>query len=205
MTAGNGVAGVILAGGTGSRLGRTKQLLPVGGRPMLQHVVDTAITELDRVVVVLGHDADRVARALRLGLGVRTVVNPHFAYGQSTSLAVGLVAVSGAEAAVVLLGDEPGVQPGAVRAVVDAYRTTGGPVIQARYGGRPGHPVLLGRMVWASLRAVQGDSGARAVLRRHPGWVVAVELGTAPVDVDTWEDYQLVCAGQGPPASTPGT
>lgn len=203
MTAGDGVAGIVLAGGTGSRLGRTKQLLPVGGRPMLQHVVDTAIAELDHVVVVLGHDANRVARALQLRLGVRTVVNPHFADGQSTSLAVGLAAVSGAEAAVVLLGDEPGVQPAAVRTVVDAYRTTSGPVIQATYGGRPGHPVLLGRTVWASLGAVQGDCGARAVLRRHPGWVVAVELGTAPVDVDTWEDYRLVCASQGRPASTP--
>jgi molybdenum cofactor cytidylyltransferase len=201
MTAGDGVAGIVLAAGMGSRLGRTKQLLMVGDRPMLQHVVDAAAAELDRVVVVLGHEAERVARRLRLPRGVRTVVNGRFGEGQSTSLAVGLASVSGAEAALVLLGDEPEVRAAAVRAVVDAYRTTGGPVVRTRYGGQPGHPVLLARDVWASLVGMRGDVGAGALLRRHPGWVVPVDLpGPAPVDVDTWEDYRRVKAGLPAPA-----
>jgi len=206
MTAGVGAAGVILAAGLGSRLGLTKQLLMIGDRPMLQHVVDTAAKELDRVVVVLGHDAERVARGLRLGRGVRTVVNSQFGKGLSTSLAVGLASVSGAEAAVVLLGDEPEVQPAAVRAVMNAYRTTGGPVVRARYEGQSGHPVLLARDIWASLVGMRDDVGARALLRGHPGWVVPVDLpGPAPVDVDTWEDYRRVTPASRLPASAHGT
>jgi molybdenum cofactor cytidylyltransferase len=195
MTAGGGVAGVILAAGMGSRLGRTKQLLMVGNRPMLQHVVDTATAELDRVVVVLGHDAECVARRLRLGGSARAVVNSQYGKGQATSLALGLASVSGAEAALVLLGDEPEVQPTAVRAVMKVYRTTGGPVVRARYQGQSGHPVLLARGVWASLVGIRGDVGARALLRKHPGWVISIDLpGPAPVDVDTWDDYRRVIA-----------
>jgi molybdenum cofactor cytidylyltransferase len=202
VTAADGVAGIILAAGMGSRLGGTKQLLMVGDRPMLQRVLDVAAAELDQVVVVLGHEADRVARRLRLRRGVRTVVNGHFAGGRSTSLAVGLASIRGAEAALVLLGDEPEVRSAAVRTVVRSYLATGGPVVRARYGGRPGHPVLLAREVWPSLVGIRGDAGAGPLFRQHPGWVVPVDLpGPAPVDVDTWEDYRRLRASlQGPVA-----
>lgn len=183
---------VVLAGGTSSRLGRPKQLLDLGGRPVLQHIVDAAREAgLDEIVVVLGHRAEEVAAALRLPPGARTVVNPGYAGGQSTSLLAGLEA-AGPEigAALVLLGDQPRVRPEAIRAVAEEYRRTGGPVAQASYRGLRGHPVLLDRRVWGELAALEGDVGARGLLARHPGWVVPVEVGgDPPEDLDTWEDY----------------
>lgn len=196
------ICGIVLAGGTSSRLGQPKQLLTLEGRPVLQHVVDAAAAGgLDETVVVLGHRAEEVKAALRLPAAARTAVNPDFAAGQSTSLRVGLASAgSEAQAAVVLLGDQPGISPEAIRAVIDAYIRTGGRVVRAWYGARPGHPVLLDRTVWQEVGAEEGDRGARDLLARHPDWEVRVELGGAPPpDLDTWEDYKRLAGSSQPP------
>ena len=187
------IAGVILAAGTSSRLGRPKQMLALGDRTVLQHVVDAAgAADLDDIVVVLGHRADEVEASLRLPASARVVVNLEYGSGQASSLRAGLRAL-GAEnrATMVLLGDQPGVSPEAIGAVAAAYRRTGGPVVQASYGGRPGHPVLLDRRVWPEVDDVSGDIGARDLLAGHPEWVVTAEVpGDPPPDLDTWEDYR---------------
>lgn len=187
------VAGVILAAGTASRLGRPKQLLLLGGRPILQHVIDAASAGgLAELVVVVGHEADRVVEAISLPPRGRAVVNPEFAGGQSSSLRAGLRALgAGPRAGVVLLGDQPGVSAEVIRDVTAAHARGGGPIVQARYAGRWGHPVLLDRSVWAEAEGVEGDRGARDVLARHPEWVTAVDVdGDPPEDIDTWADYE---------------
>jgi molybdenum cofactor cytidylyltransferase len=187
------IAGLILAAGTSSRLGRPKQLLPLGDRTVLQHVVDAAAAaDLDDIIVVLGHRAAEVEASIRLPRRGRVVVNPEFGSGQASSLGAGLRALGeDTRAAMVLLGDQPGVTLEAIGAVAAAYRRTGGPVVQASYRGRPGHPVLLDRGVWAEVEAVSGDVGARDLLAEHPEWVVpAVVPGDPPPDLDTWQDYQ---------------
>jgi molybdenum cofactor cytidylyltransferase len=173
------VVGVVLAAGSSSRLGRPKQLLPLGGRPLLAHVLDAALAGgLERVVLVLGHRAGDVLDALALpeGGAVTPVLNPRHAEGQATSLRTGLGAAGpDAGAAVVLLGDQPGIRPDAVRAVLAAFEGGAGPVVQAAYGGRAAHPTLLARQVWPEvLREAGGDRGAREVLARHPEWRTAV-------------------------------
>jgi molybdenum cofactor cytidylyltransferase len=195
------ISGIVLAGGTSSRLGRPKQLLDLEGRPVLQHVVDAAAAAgLDEVIVVLGHRAEEVGAAIHLPPGARTCVNPEYARGQSTSLSAGLEAASPqSEAAVILLGDQPRMGADVVRAVVDAYRRTGGAVVRAWWGGRPGHPVLFDRGVWPHLQAVDGDRGARDLLKAHPEWEVRVDAGdVAPSDLDTWDDYERL-KGAGSP------
>jgi molybdenum cofactor cytidylyltransferase len=187
------IAGVILAAGTSSRLGRPKQLLALGDRTVLQYVVDAAgAADLDDIVVVLGHRAEEVEVSLRLPAPARVVVNPEYGSGQASSLRAGLRACGAkTRAAMVLLGDQPGVSPEAIGAVAATYRRTGGPVVQASYGGRPGHPVLLDRRVWPEMEAVPGDVGARDLLAGHPEWVVTAEVpGDPPPDLDTWEDYR---------------
>jgi molybdenum cofactor cytidylyltransferase len=191
------VGALVLAAGRSARLGRPKQLLPLGGRPLLQHVVDAAAAAAPaELVVVLGHAAAEVAAAIALPPGARTVVSARHGEGQSASLADGLAALAPATvAALVLLGDQPTVSPGAIRAVAAAFRLDGPPIVRARYGGRPGHPVLLARRVWPELRADGGDRGARDLIARRPDWVLAVDLpGAPPPDLDTWEDYERLLA-----------
>jgi molybdenum cofactor cytidylyltransferase len=190
------ISGLILAAGTSSRLGRPKQLLELGGRPLLQHVVDTAseVGCLDEVLVVLGHRASEVEEAIQLPPGARAVSNDVYAEGQSTSIRKGLDEVAPASAAVVvLLGDQPGVGGPAIRGVVEAYKRSGAVIVRARYADGPGHPVLLARPVWPLLRELDGDVGARAVMSARPGEVEDVPVeGSAPADVDTWEQYDLL-------------
>src|SRR5206468_12687796 len=125
-----------------------------------------------------------------------SVINPDYGEGQSTSLRVGVGAAGpGSRAVVVLLGDQPGVGPDAIDAVVAAWRAGAGPVVQASYGGRPAHPTLFDRSVWPELETLSGDEGARSLLDRHPEWRTSVEVGgDPPEDIDTADDYERVRA-----------
>jgi molybdenum cofactor cytidylyltransferase len=191
------ISGIVLAAGRSSRMGRAKQLLDLGGQPMLQVVLDLAErSRLDEVVVVLGRDAPAMWAALRPGPRTRVARNADFASGQSTSVRAGLRAVSReAEAAVVLLGDQPRLRVEVIDRVIAAFETGSGPVVQAGYGGRPGHPVLFSRDVWPEVELADGDEGARGVLARHPEWRTVLEVGgKPPEDVDTEEDYRRIRA-----------
>lgn len=190
------ISGVILAAGTSSRLGRPKQLLELGGKPALQHAIDLAASAgLDEVVVVLGHEAPRIRAAVRLPPFGRAVINPNYASGQASSLRAGLEAVgAGAEAAVVLLGDQPGVDPRTIGTVLDAWRAVGGGMARAVYGGTPGHPVIIGRDVFEAFASASGDDGGRAVLAGQEVAVVEIDA-PAPLDIDTWEQYEEVRRG----------
>lgn len=181
------VAAVVLAAGASRRFGATKQLAEVDGRPLVLHAVDVAQTAgLDPVLVVVGHDAERVRRVLPTSVTV--VDNPAHAQGQSASLRAGVAAATATDASalVVLLADQPGIDPAVVRRVV-ATHAAGHPVVRARYTDRPGHPVLFGRSVWAALTAATGDVGARDLLARLAVTEVDVP-GPCPRDVDTPAD-----------------
>jgi molybdenum cofactor cytidylyltransferase len=187
------IAGLVLAAGASTRMGRQKLLLPVAGEPLVRRAVRSVLAGgLDRVVVVLGRDAGAVGEALR-DLPVRTVLNPAFAAGQSTSLRAGLDAVGPVEAVVVALGDQPLPDPGVVRRLAEAFRRGAGSIVVPAYRDGRGHPVLLGAAVLDEARAVTGDRGARAVIDRDPARVAEVPVDApAPADVDTPEDYQAL-------------
>lgn len=163
------VAGVVLAAGTSSRFGdRNKLLAPVDGDPLVRRATRTLVASVvDPVVVVLGHDAERVRRALD-GLPVETRVNPDFAAGRASTLETGVRAVDAAErdvdAAVVGLGDMPWVSPNTVDALVAAHAAGVGAALAAARDGARGNPVLFHRRFFDALAGVSGDVGGRRVL-----------------------------------------
>jgi molybdenum cofactor cytidylyltransferase len=190
-------SGIILAAGSSTRLGQPKQLLDLGGKPVLQRVVDAALScPLDEIVLVLGHAAREIAEAVPPRGRVRVAHNPDHDLGQSTSLKVGLHATdAGSQAAVLLLGDQPGIRVDAIAAVVTVWRDIEAMAVQAAYEGRPAHPVLFDRRAWPDLEEATGDEGARAILARHPEWRALAEVGGhPPEDIDTEADYQRVRA-----------
>jgi molybdenum cofactor cytidylyltransferase len=180
---------VVLAAGRAVRFGAPKQLAVVDGLPLVAHAVRVAhAADLDPVLVVVGHAAAAVAEEARRGGVVQVVHNPDHAAGQSTSLRAGLEAAEDrdSEVAVVLLADQPGIDPDLVRAVVAAVHG-GSQAARVRYADGPGHPVALARSVWSRAAAVTGDRGARDLLADLV--VVEVEAGgPAPRDVDVPED-----------------
>jgi molybdenum cofactor cytidylyltransferase len=182
------IGAIVLAAGSGSRFGGTKQLAPHDGRPLVRHAVDAAREAgIERIVVVVGHDADAVAGAA--GEGVRIARNRRFADGQSTSLVTGIDALGDdVDAALVLLADQPGVTAAMLRQLVAAAASSPEPVVRLRFVDAPG-PVVLRRSVWDDLRRLEGDVGARAFIDRHPESVRDVFVATpAPPDVDTPDD-----------------
>jgi molybdenum cofactor cytidylyltransferase len=184
------ICAVVLAAGSSTRFGRTKQLVEVGGKPLAQHVIDAATSSgVDDVVLVLGHDADPIRTALRLPSRARIVVNERHALGQATSLAAGLDAVPAEdEGAVVLLADQPGIAPEDVRALIDAFLAHRSRIVRLRYADGPG-PALLSRQVFPEATRLVGDAGARELIAAHPDWVQeVVRDAPTPPDIDTPED-----------------
>lgn len=185
------IKGVVLAAGSSRRLGQSKQLLVLDGKPLIAHVVERCLSSgLDDAIVVVGYEAGAVRHALT-GVDVFFVVNSRYEEGQSTSLLAGLESAGDADAIVVVLADQPGIEAGAIDRLIRARREQGSMLGMAGYGERRGHPVLFGREYFGELRGVTGDQGGREVLRRHPGDVVLVDGGLLepPLDVDTAEDY----------------
>jgi molybdenum cofactor cytidylyltransferase len=183
------ITAIVLAAGEGSRFNGTKQIAELRGKPLAQYVIDAATQAgVDEIVVVLGHDAERVRTALRLG-SARWVVNPAYASGMASSLATGLAhASSGSEAAVVLLADQPGITSQHVRELLDAYAARRSPIVRLAFRSGPG-PALIARELWGDLRLLEGDVGARALMERRPELVENVDVGgDAPIDVDRPED-----------------
>ena len=197
---GRAVAGIVLAAGASSRMGRPKMLLALGGGTLL-HSVTRALLDggLGRVVVVLGHQADLIRREAGLPEDERleVVVNEGWPSGMASSLRRGLEACADAEAALVALGDQPGVTAERVRRIVSAWRP-GVSLVLPVHGGRAGHPVLFGKRLWPELQDLEGDVGGREVVRRH--LAEAVQVPAEPLaDLDTEEDLRRHLSGAPPP------
>ncbi len=188
------IAAVILAAGRSTRMGRPKLVLEIAGRTVLQHVVGhVRQSRCDPILVVVGDEADRVARDVR-GPGVEIVVNERYREGMGTSIAAGLSALPPeCEAAIILLGDQPRVTAATIDALIDAHRTTGKPLIASRYGAVTGAPTLIGRAMFDEARRLSGDVGGRWLMDRHPGLVGEVALAPdLAADLDTPEEFARV-------------
>ena len=191
------VAGLVLAAGGSSRLGRPKQLRPLNGATLLDHAVAVArACEFDQLLVALGGDADKVRARTNLS-GADVVVNPGFGAGCSSSIAVAMEALDPrATALVLMLGDQPGVLPATVRVLLAARGDA--PIAVCLYDDGRGHPFAFGRETFEELEHLHGDKAVWRMLDERSGEVAEVPVaGPVPLDVDTWADYEAVVAASG--------
>lgn len=189
------IAGIILAAGCSTRMGRIKQVLPYRGIPLLQHVLDSATraSQLDQVVLLLGYCADEIRKSLDLK-GVKHKWVPEYWHGQSVSLRLGVEEVErlGASAALFLLGDQPLIPPEVIDRVAAAYREHNDPIVLPTCGGKRGNPVLMDYRVFPFLKGISGDIGGRAIFPHFEGAIREVEISCPGIhiDVDEWQDYR---------------
>ncbi len=193
------ISGIILAAGRSVRMGQPKLLLELQGKSLVRHVVENALSShLDEVLVVIGNDAERV-RAEIQSYPVRTVENPLFAEGQSTSLKAGMREIrDDADAVIVLMADQPFVGPEIIDAIIDHYRDERCSIVAPEYDGQIGAPVLFDRSLFPELLTVSGDKGGRDIVRSHREQVHVVKFDSALAakDIDTWQEYQEIIAGK---------
>ena len=186
------VAAVVLAAGAGSRFGGGKLLAPLGGRPVLQHVLDrVAHAGITEVVVVLGEDADAVEAAIEWRAEHR-VRNPDPSRGLSSSVRLGIGALGReVDRALVVLGDQPRVPREAITALLASDDDPARAVAVPRYAGGDGgrNPVLLGRRAFVHIDALDGDRGFGPWLAAHPELVREVPVSGHNPDMDTREDH----------------
>jgi molybdenum cofactor cytidylyltransferase len=196
------VSAVVLAAGGSTRLGRVKQLLPVIGTPsravggsgetMIEHVLHAVMsTSVDEVIVVLGHAAAEIAA--HIPAGCRTVMNPVWQDGISSSIRAGLEEVaSRSEAALFVLADQPLLSSAALQRILHAYYGTTKAIVTPVHRGQRGAPALFDRRLFPALRLLRGDVGGREVIRQFPQEVLPVEMDTPEMflDVDTPADYE---------------
>lgn len=197
---------VILAAGRSSRMGQPKQLLPVGGRPLVVKAAEAALASAAwPVVVVVGAQAGQIKAALAR-LPVLIAENPAWEEGMASSVRAGLTTVEGfsrsIEGMIVALCDQPGFGPDTVAALVERQRTTSCGIVAARYEGRLGAPALFTARYFPALHALRGEEGARHVIAAAAlvGDVAEVPLPALAVDLDTPEDYRRLL-DQTPPVA----
>jgi molybdenum cofactor cytidylyltransferase len=193
------VAAIVLAAGASTRYGQPKQLLPVGGKTMLQHVVDVVLASpVDQTIVVLGHRADEIEANVRQGLLTAAdtpadiVTNEEWEAGLSTSVQAGLRAVRpDVQAALFVLADQPAITPEIIAALLGRYRETGASIVVPTYQGQRGNPALFDCSLFAELMKGRDDQGGRQLIDVYGDRIERVEVGSEAVlvDVDTEEDY----------------
>ena len=191
----------MLAAGASRRLPGPKQMLRFRGTTLLRHAARTAVeARCGPVVVVLG--AAAAARQLRfelVDLDVRIVENARWKEGMSSSIRAGLDALEQAGATdgvLIMTCDQPHVTSRLLEQLVAAYRETRPAAVACAYAGTVGVPALLGRALFAELRALEHDQGAKRILERHLPRVTRIPFEQGAVDIDTPEDVTRLSGDQ---------
>ena len=189
------VSAVILAAGTSARMGRPKQLLPLGGTTVLARAIENVrAAGLVEIVLVLGASAEAIRRQLPQSVldGLKVVVNQAYAQGMASSLREGLSALDPqSAAALIILGDQPLVRPQTLHQIIAGYHRSGAQIVIPSHQGKRGNPVLLNRSVFPEVMALEGDTGCRAIFANHLDAILKVEVEDPGIllDIDNQDDY----------------
>lgn len=184
------VYAVILAAGASSRLGSPKQLLEWRGRTLLEATLDSACSLLPgRVMVVLGASAEKIQEKVALDR-VKVVINPNWQSGISSTIRIGIEALpENAEAALMLLSDQPLIGYRAMQNVLTQWQTEPSRIAASQYHDTVGVPALFPSAFFDALRSLRGDRGAKSLLLQFEDKLQKIPLPEAELDIDTREDF----------------
>jgi len=189
----SGVSAIILAAGMSTRMGSIKQLLPFNGKSLLENVLENVRrSRVDEIVLVLGFSAETIRRTIPLD-HVRIVLNDAYREGMGTSVRAGISQVSSqAEAALVVLADQPFVKSDTIDQLIRVYREQKPQIVIPTYQGFRGNPVLLDRSVFSELMNLSGDIGCRAIFGGHSENILKTPVEDIGVllDIDTQVDLE---------------
>ncbi len=195
------IAAVVLSAGESSRMGRPKALLPIAGETFIGRIVAALKqTQAGRIIVVLGHNSDDLAAAIR-PLGVEILVNTDYKLGQLSSLQVAVRSLQGDETCdgmLLHLVDHPYIDAALVDRMIARFYESKKAIVVPRWRGKRGHPVLFSRRLFAELLGAPLDQGARAVVNAHGDETLEIDTDAEGIalDIDTPELYRRHVKGE---------
>jgi molybdenum cofactor cytidylyltransferase len=182
------VSAILLAAGKASRMGKLKQLMPLGDSTILEQTLDNLLgSKAAEVIVVLGYKSEEITKRLS-GRPVKLVVNPLYRKGMGTSISAGLKFVdSQVQAVMLVLGDQPYVDSPTIDRLIDAFTSNKKGIAIPTYKGQRGHPLIFDRKYEALLSRLKGDFGGREIIGENPKDVleVPVDCEGITIDIDT--------------------
>ncbi len=182
------ISAILLAAGQSKRMGKPKQLMPLGNSTIVEQSIDNLLnSRVSEVIVVLGYEAEAVAEKVATR-PVKIAINPAYHQGMSTSIVTGLNLVSDKAGAVMLaLADQPFVDSQTINSLMEAFVAHNRGIAIPVYRGRRGHPVIFAIRYKGELLKLKGDIGGREIIERHPDDVleVAVNCEGICIDIDT--------------------
>ena len=193
------VAGLVLAAGASTRMGRTKQLLPLAGLSLLDRILREVLnSELDLIVLVLGYQCREIKKSLKTDLHhpkLKIIENRNYRDGLSSSIITGLSEVEDSyENVMIILGDIPLINSNLINLLIHQYQNSRLALGAIKLKNRRAHPVIFGRMFYNKFHQLQGDAGGRDLFEKYPAQVCLVEPEDDydDRDIDTPEDYLKV-------------
>ena len=195
------IAAVVLSAGESSRMGRPKALLPIEGETFIGRIVASLKhTQVGKIIVVLGHNADQLAAAIG-PLPVEILINTNYQLGQLSSLQVAvrnLLADADCDGILVHLVDHPYIDASLVDRMIRQFYESKKDIVVPRCRGKRGHPVLFSRRLFGELLDAPMDQGAKAVVNAHGDATLEIETDEEgiTVDIDTPELYRQHVKGE---------
>ncbi|MFC1917090.1 molybdenum cofactor cytidylyltransferase [Chloroflexota bacterium] len=190
------VSAIVLAAGSSRRLGKPKQLLPIGDTTILERTLDNVLdSRVNEVVLVLGYQAEKIAGVIA-GRAVKVAVNLDYKKGMSAAIKLGLSLIDeNTHGIMLVLADQPFVDGKTINRLLESFSVSDKDIIAPTYHGQMGHPVVFSAGYRQELLALEGDVGGREIMARHPGKVreVPVDCEGVVLDIDTPDAYHIAC------------
>jgi len=187
------IAILLLAAGSSSRMGRSKQLLPIQGEPLLLRTTKAALqSQANNTVVVLGANAEKHEAVIK-HLPVTIIVNDEWEQGMGNSLKMGLRHLTytypDLKAVLVLVCDQPLLTTAVLDELIRAHHETKKEIVASFYGDSPGVPVIFDRTLFLQLSQLKDQQGAKKIILENKEQVHAMAWPEGEIDLDTWEEY----------------
>jgi molybdenum cofactor cytidylyltransferase len=188
---------MILAAGEAARMGKAKMLLPFKKTTILAHLIEEiTLVEPNIIQLVTGYYHDLIQAQISTDK-VDIIQNPQYSLGMSNSIQVGLTAMIKAcpdlDFLVIVVSDQPYLNQSILLRLLTKQQQTAKGIIASSYNGIKGTPVLLSSAYFSHLYNLTGDKGARVILQQFPDDIATIEFENGALDIDTPEDYELLC------------
>lgn len=185
---------IVLAAGSSSRLGRSKQLIKLNGKSLLQHATKAAFdSEADSVLVVLGSNAQAHKSEIE-SLDIEIIENKNWHTGMGSSLKVGLSHFLNSkvniQAVIVMVCDQPYLTTSHLNKLINTHRNQKSEIVASTYGNIRGVPALFDVSIFSKLFTLGDTQGARKIIENHIGTITLVPFEKGEIDIDTPEDLE---------------